>query len=322
MILLKTTFNKTIKECYKIISANLSIKISDKNDNNKNDKNNKNNKNKKDYTNIPEKTIKENNIFLNKEFNESILIVLFGWLACEDHHLNKYVDMYKKINSDVIPIKSPRYSLLFPVSLGKKMGQEVTQEIGKEYSKKQHIFLHCFSANGFYNCGHLLRELEIEKKKNNKLAIDISKRIKGVILDSAPPSPSKELLVTGITNSFPHCQFSTRKVIQFGLNLFTSFNPSILQDSFNLSEQTKNGFLPFNFPQLYLYSSDDKIVPPEHIENFYQNQIKAGKFVQYFRWDKVPHVQLYRYFPEKYKQLVGSFIFNFVTNFQNKKNFI
>jgi pimeloyl-ACP methyl ester carboxylesterase len=61
-------------------------------------------------------------------------------------------------------------------------------------------------------------------------------------------------------------------------------------------------------PQLYIYSSADRVIPAKSVEAFIEGQRKAGREVRACNFVSSPHVDHYRSNPGLYTSQLGNFL--------------
>lgn len=61
-------------------------------------------------------------------------------------------------------------------------------------------------------------------------------------------------------------------------------------------------------PQLYIYSSADKVIPAEYVESFITEQQKIGRQVRACNFISTPHVDHLRNDPELYTSQLTQFL--------------
>ncbi|KAJ3672270.1 hypothetical protein LUZ60_006991 [Juncus effusus] len=278
----------------------------------------------------------------SKPVKSNTVIILLGWLGAKQKHLSKYAEFYTSRGFNVI-------SFTFPLSdvLSYKIGGKTEEELENfaehlaswtEEEKDKNLVFHTFSNTGWLTYGVILEKF----RKQNPSAIE---KIKGCIVDSAPvaaPDPQvwasgfsaaflkknsvatkgsfanvnnqrTDVLVLSDSNSDPKPDLTEaallavlERVFDVVLNL-----PSInrrLSDVFDLLSTNQ----PQQCPQLYIYSSSDRVIPSKSVESFVEKQRKAGKTVRSCDFITSPHVDHFRANPSLYGAQLTRFLDDFV----------
>lgn len=112
------------------------------------------------------------------------------------------------------------------------------------------------------------------------------------------------------SNSLNQQQHMIRIVMKFDTYLvFASIltnNDSILRRLSNVLVQLKSG--QPSCPQLYIYSSADKVIPAGSVESFMEAQQKTGRVVRSCNFKSTPHVDHFRHEPELYATQLSQFL--------------
>ncbi|KAJ6795294.1 transmembrane protein 53-like [Iris pallida] len=262
------------------------------------------------------------------------LVVLLGWLGAKQRHLKRYAEWYTSRGFHVVTFTFPMADVIsYKVGgkaeenldlLANHLAEWVTEESGKK------LVFHTFSNTGWLTYGVLL-----EKFQNQ--GPSVMGRIKGCIVDSAPvAAPDPQVWASGFSAAFLKKQSVAAKGMRTsenpGMEVFVSTNvhskpavaeaallvvlekffevvlnlPSInrrLHDVLDLlsSKQPK-------CPQLYVYSSADRVIPVKSVESFIERQRRAGHDVRACDFLNSPHVDHFRNHPILYSSQLTNFL--------------
>ncbi|KAJ4744826.1 alpha/beta-Hydrolases superfamily protein [Rhynchospora pubera] len=266
------------------------------------------------------------------------VVVLLGWLGSKQRHLKKYAEWYTSKGYHVITFTFPMSDVVSYRVGGKAerdlelLASHLANWVEEEGGS---LVFHTFSNTGWLAYGGILEKL----RKKDPSSID---KIKGCIVDSAPvDAPDPQVWASGFSAAFlkknsvasrgslpvPKEKRTDVLVVSesgSGLDLKPAFHeaallgvlekffdvilniPSInrrLSDILDVlsSNQPK-------CPQLYIYSSADRVIPAKSVESFIEKQRKAGHSVRSCDFVSSPHVDHYRNHPALYTTQLTQFL--------------
>lgn len=275
-----------------------------------------------------------------------LTVVLLGWLGAQQKHLKKYAEWYNARGIHAVTFVIPMADLLslkghgnaeeHVDSLASHLAQYLSDESDLE-GEKQLIF-HTFSNTGWLTYGAILEKMQ-------KQGEHLLERIKGCVIDSAPvPDPDPQVWASGFSAALLKKRSSATKPALLngevkegvsmeaatfgsitnlevgGANSLETAVLSVLEGFFSLflklpainrrlSElvtvlQKKQP----SCPQLYIYSTADKVIPVKAVEAFIEEQRKTGRVVRACNLQTSPHVDHFRSYPQLYSEQLISFL--------------
>ncbi|KAK6122487.1 hypothetical protein DH2020_043773 [Rehmannia glutinosa] len=262
------------------------------------------------------------------------VVVLLGWLGSKQKHLNKYAEWYTSRGFHVITFTFPMSDVL-SYKVGGKAEQDVELLVTHlaEWLEEEHgknLVFHTFSNTGWLTYGVILEKFQ---KKDSAL----TGRIRGCIVDSAPVAdPDPQVFASGFSAAFlkkssvatkgsiiePNAELTvgTRTSIEVKPALTEAALLLILEKLFGvvlnypsinrrLSDVTSllTSKQP-SCPQLYIYSSADRVIPVGSVESFIEKQRKSGREVRACNFISTPHVDHFRNDPKLYSSQLTHFL--------------
>ncbi|KAL6603365.1 hypothetical protein ACP70R_043726 [Stipagrostis hirtigluma subsp. patula] len=262
------------------------------------------------------------------------VVVLLGWLGSRQKHLKRYADWYTSRGFHVVTFTLPMSDIV-SYNLGGKaeknvemLSEHLAGWVREESGKK--IIFHTFSNTGWLCYGVILENLQ----RQDPSAME---KIKACIVDSAPvAAPDPQVWASG----FSAALMKKRSVTTKGLESNDSRSDVLVVESKKdpkpaateavlLSALEKFFDIVLHYPtinrrlsdvmellsskqpkcpQLYIYSSADRVIPVQSVESFIEGQRRAGHEVRACDFVSSPHVDHYRSNPGLYTSQLNNFL--------------
>ncbi|OVA05535.1 Protein of unknown function DUF829 [Macleaya cordata] len=264
------------------------------------------------------------------------VVVLLGWLGAKQKHLKRYADWYTSRGFHAITFTFPMSEIL-SYQVGGKAEQDIDSLVNHlagwlEEEHGKNLVFHTFSNTGWLTYGVILEKFQ----KQDQSLIG---RIRGCIVDSAPvAAPDPRVWASGFSAAFlKKHSVATRSSV-----ILNESGSEVLVDTKNIVEPTPAvteaallvvlekffevvlnlpkvnrrlsdvlGLLSVEqpkCPQLYIYSSADRVIPVESVESFIEEQRKSGREVRACNFVSTPHVDHYRNDPNLYTSQLTNFL--------------
>ncbi|GKC16078.1 transmembrane protein 53 [Tanacetum coccineum] len=228
--------------------------------------------------------------------NSKMVVVLLGWLGAKQKHLKKYADWYTSKGFHVITFTFPMSEVL-SYQVGGKAEEHVDLLVNHlaewlEDECGKNLVFHTFSNTGWLVYGAMLEKFQ--RQDDN-----LMDRIKGCIVDSAPVALGPLVWASGFSAAI--LKKNSIAVLDVISNL-----PSVNQRLSKVLVQLKSG--QPSCPQLYIYSSADKVIPAGSVESFIEAQQRTGRVVRSCNFKSTPHVDHFRHEPELYTTQLSQFL--------------
>ncbi|KAI3978833.1 hypothetical protein MKX01_016008 [Papaver californicum] len=276
-----------------------------------------------------------------KDQNSVSTVVLLGWLGADHKHLKRYVELYTSKGIRAVTFVVPAKELL-GFDLGKRVEKRVSalaEELvswlsdNENDGKERNLIFHTFSNTGWLAYGALLQHLQ---SSGNFL-----RSIKGCVVDSgAAPELNPKVWAAGFSAAMLKKRGSS---ILPSEGFIREANGSTPVKSISKVEEDEPFFIEtmllavlekfFSFvlklpevnqkltkiisllsndqptcPQLYLYSTADRVIPFQSVESFIKFQKGKGRDVGAYNFESSPHVDHLRSFPHVYSEVIHKFL--------------
>ncbi|XP_020591754.1 transmembrane protein 53 [Phalaenopsis equestris] len=267
-------------------------------------------------------------------------VVLLGWLGAEERHLKRYADIYNARG-----IRSVRFVVPLWEMVGLDLGQRMEAKIARfaeelanwcleseKDGRERNLFFHTFSNTGWLVYGSILQNFQSRN--------DVLEKIKGCVVDSGAASEiSPKVWAAGFCAALIKKRSSSviaaleqingdgaegrgdrsgmqdwksqalEIIVMFILEKIFSIIlilPDVNQRLCKIISVLSKKQPPC--PQLYLYSSADRVIPASSVESFIHEQKAMGRKVLHYNFGTSPHVDHVRSFPRIYSAKISEFL--------------
>lgn len=264
------------------------------------------------------------------------VVVLLGWLGAKQKHLKKYADWYTSRGFHVITFTLPMSEILKYQPGGKveehinSLVRHLADWLEEEHGKN--LVFHTFSNTGWLTYGVMLEQFQMHDPS-------LMGRIRGCVVDSAPvAAPDPQVWASGFSAAFlkKHSVAANGTVDSnesgmdalVGTKGVVAPKPAVTEAALlvvlekffevilNLPTVNRRlsdvvGLLSArqpSCPQLYIYSSADRVIPAGSVESFIKQQRRAGHEVRACNFVSTPHVDHFRNDPKLYTSELTQFL--------------
>ncbi|KAL2651852.1 hypothetical protein R1flu_019980 [Riccia fluitans] len=260
----------------------------------------------------------------------AVTVVLLGWLGSQQKHLKKYADWYNARGIHAVTFTVPIADILSFTMSGKaeahvdELATHLAMWLDEEQHGDKHLIFHTFSNTGWLTYGVVLEKLQAR-------GTQLINKIKGCVIDSAPSAdPDPQVWASGFSAALlKKRSVAAQAAIGDGREKLAGVSqPHIAEAALLLMlEKFFTVFLQIpainerlshvvnilskqqpNCPQLYIYSTADKVIPAKSVESFIEQQRRSGRIVRACNLHSSPHVDHFRSFPDIYGKQVSSFL--------------
>ncbi|XP_058092068.1 uncharacterized protein LOC131237962 isoform X2 [Magnolia sinica] len=221
------------------------------------------------------------------EKGQDLTVVMLGWLGAEQRHLRRYGDFYSSRGIRAVPFVVPMRDLL-GFDLGRKvegriaaLAEDLIEWLSEREKDEREpaLLFHTFSNTGWLVYGAILDKFQQRG--------DFAKKIKGCIIDSGPEPElnpqvwaagfSAALLKQRCSSAYSSAEVTEGSPLDGNLGYYrpSSPNPEFVGRLKKIISILSSDQPPC--PQLYLYSTADKVIPARSVESFIREQKKSGR---------------------------------------------
>lgn len=222
-------------------------------------------------------------------------VVICGWLGSNKRYLRRYQDWWSANSWDPVVFLMPIRGALTLGTAAQELVEGLIMQLAERQAawqdpKEWRLLFHCFSNTGWYTFGAVIEGLLTK-------AVTMMQHVVGSVVDSAPHAqPCAKVWASGFTSALLPRRDLTNEFRQNVHAWMECFFEQWLKGTAGLRLQQLAAVLQQyqTFPQLYIYSESDHVVPHTSVEAFMEGQSKLGRVVSGMRFQTSPHVDHFR----------------------------
>lgn len=225
------------------------------------------------------------------------LAVILSWMLAKGSHLDKYCNIYLQKGFDVLTVHISPQQMLFPTSGSQIVASNILDYIAnhKEYDR---IMVHAFSVGAY-----LMGEVFVQLHENEAKYQDFTKRVVGMVLDSAVD-------FEGIPSGFPRAVAKnplTVKVLEWYVSAHLAVMNNIATKHYLKASKFFHN-TPLSCPALFIVSEADKVGTPAQNQSVADDWAAKGVEVQMKCFQKSSHVSHMHFYRDEYLAEIDNFI--------------
>jgi hypothetical protein len=234
------------------------------------------------------------------------VILLFGWAGCQDRYLAKYSQIYEDRGLITLRYTAPVKCLFWKRFQMITIGERLVKLLVDLNFENHPIIVHCFSNGGAFLYQNFMLALERSPKPI---------QIKGVIFDSAPGKRrilSLFRAISAILGGRPLYNIPVSILMTMFLSMiwlyevisnYVSPKKTFQSNPLENLKDDRN-----RWPQHFIYSKTDILIPFTDIEYFADYRQSVGIDVTSLCYDDSPHVKHYSHNKDSYVNSVCNFL--------------
>ncbi|XP_043277623.1 transmembrane protein 53 [Venturia canescens] len=248
-------------------------------------------------------------VFVYEEDKRPV-VVLLGWAGCQDKYLAKYSAIYEEKSCITLRYTAPVECLFWRWDRMPNIGKRLVQVISDRSLDEHPIFFHVFSNGGAFLYQHVSLAMQ-------QAGTPI--KVKGVIFDSAPGERRVTALfkaISAIIGGHPMSNIPMSFFFTVFLSMLWLYE--VIAQAWGKEYRIETNPIAlaeevYSWPQLFLYSNADTLIPAMDVEKFASRRAERGVRVQLVLFTDSPHVKHYAMYRDVYVNTVCTFMHECLT---------